>query len=340
MQRPDLEPVARELVPPGQGILAADESTPTIAKRLASVGVESTAESRRAYREMLFTTPGIEDYLSGIILYDETIRQVARDGTPFPELLASKGIMPGIKVDRGTTDLAGFPGEKLTEGLDGLRERLGGYRELGARFAKWRAVINIGDGLPTQAAVDANMEAMALYAALCQEMGLVPIVEPEVLMDGAHTIEECEAVTTVALRSLYAALARQAVTLEGTLLKPNMVVPGKTSGQEVSPDGVGVATVRALRRTTPAAVPGVVFLSGGQSPEQATENLNAINHQGIQPWQLSFSFARALQQPALTAWRGEPANVPAAQEAFYHRADLVSAARDGRYEREMEPARR
>ncbi len=331
-----LHDLARSLVAAGKGILAADESSGTIKKRLESVGVESTEESRRAYRELLFTTPGIEEFLSGVILFDETIRQTTRDNTRFPDLLAQKGIIPGIKVDKGTTPLAGSPEEKITEGLDGLRERLQEYRELGARFCKWRAVITIGEDIPTQTCIDANAEVLARYAALCQEQGLLPIAEPEVLMDGEHTIDECEAVTTITLRSLFGALPAHDVYLEGMLLKPNMVVPGKRSGQQASPEGVAIATLRALRRSVPAAVPGVVFLSGGQSPEEATANLNAINRSGPQPWALTYSFARALQGPAMETWRGEMGNVQAAQQAFYQRTKLVATACKGEYRPEME----
>jgi fructose-bisphosphate aldolase class I len=338
MDRRDLEEVARSLVPAGKGILAADESTPTIKRRLASVGVESTEETRRAYRDMLLTTPELEAYISGVILYDETIRQAAHEGTPFPQLLARKGIVPGIKVDMGTTDLASFPGERITEGLDGLRARLLEYRDLGARFTKWRAVISIGDGIPSHTCLAANAEALARYAALSQEVGLVPVTEPEALMDGGHSLERCEEATTAMLRALFSALAAHRVLLEGILLKPNMVVPGQGAPRQASVVEVAEATVRTLRRTVPAAVPGVVFLSGGQRPERATEHLNAMNRMGDNPWELAFSFARALQGPALEAWRGEAENVPAAQQAFLHRARLTAAARQGRYEREMEAA--
>jgi fructose-bisphosphate aldolase class I len=323
--------VARALVAEGKGILAADESYGTIERRFAAVGLESNEETRRAYREVLFTTPGIEDFISGVILFDETIRQRSRDGTPFPELLAKRGILPGIKVDRGTVDLAGFPGEKVSEGLDGLRQRLEEYLGLGARFAKWRAVITIGPGLPTRTCVEANAHAMARYAAICQEAGLVPIVEPEVLMEGDHTIERCQEVTEGTLRRTFAHLAEHAVSLEAILLKPNMVVPGKKCAAAASVGEVARRTLESLRRTVPSAVPGIVFLSGGQSPVQATEHLNAMNALGPHPWELSFSYARALQEPVLEAWRGEPANVARAQRLFYHRARCNSAARGGRY---------
>lgn len=336
MSTHELESVARALVAPGKGILAADESTKTIQKRLDSVHVESTEATRRAYREMLFTTPGMEKYISGVILYDETIRQSTQDGAPLPRILADKGVMPGIKVDLGTVDLAGFPGEKVTEGLDGLRGRLSEYVKLGARFAKWRAVIAIGEGIPTQGCIRANADALARYAALAQEAGLVPIVEPEVLMDGAHDIARCEQATVATLRTVFAALAGQRVHLEGMLLKPNMVISGKDSPVQASAQEIAAATIRVFKRTVPAAVPGVVFLSGGQSAVQATENLNAINALGPQPWQLSFSYGRALQDPALKAWRGDARNVPAAQKILLHRAMSNSAARDGKWSPEME----
>ncbi|MDA8122959.1 MAG: fructose-bisphosphate aldolase class I [Deltaproteobacteria bacterium] len=332
----DLESVARSLVAPGKGILAADESAPTIEKRFRSVKVPSTEENRRAYRELLFTTGGIAEFISGVILFDETIHQKASDGAAFPEVLSRQGIIPGIKVDLGAKSLAGFPGEKVTEGLDGLRERLDEYRALGARFAKWRAVIAIGDGIPTAYCLEANAHALARYAALCQEAGLVPIVEPEVLMDGAHTIERCEEVTTAALGLLYTALAGHRVALEGTLLKPNMVLSGKECSRQAGVGEISGATVRTLRRTVPSAVPGIVFLSGGQTPEQATERLGAMNAMGAHPWELSFSYGRALQDPVLKAWKGEAANVPAAGRAFFHRARCNGAARHGKYTEEME----
>ncbi len=305
----DLETVAEALVAAGKGILAADESTGTIKKRFDSISVESTVETRRAYREMLFTTPDVERFISGVILFDETIRQKAQDGTPLPQVLSRKGIIPGIKVDTGAKELAGFAGERITEGLDGLRARLKEYRELGAKFAKWRAVINIGAGLPTRYCMFANAHALARYAALCQEAGLVPIVEPEVMMTGDHDIQRCEEVTLATLNYVYSELIEHRVVLEGTLLKPNMVLPGQNSAKQASPEEVAAATVRCFRRVVPAAVPGVVFLSGGQSPEQATANLNAMNAMGEQPWELSFSFGRALQQTALKAW-GEQQPTP------------------------------
>ena len=332
----DLESTARSLVHPGKGILAADESSPTIEKRFKSVGVPSTEENRRAYREILFTTPGISEFIGGVILYDETIRQKAIDGTPFPEVLSRQGIVPGIKVDAGAKPLAGFPGETVTEGLDGLRGRLAEYGRLGARFAKWRAVIAIGDGIPTATGVDANAHALARYAALCQEAGLVPIVEPEVLMDGPHPIERCEEVTTAVLAAVFARLLAHRVVPEGTLLKPNMVLSGKECPRQAGSDEVAAATLRVLRRTVPSAIPGIVFLSGGQSAEQATERLSAMNAAGGSPWELSFSFGRALQDPVLAAWRGDPSNAEAARDAFYHRARMNGAARYGRYSKEME----
>jgi len=336
MDLKQLRTTAEALVTPGRGILAADESTGTIEKRLASIDVESTEENRRAYRDLLFTTEGVEAFVSGVILFDETIRQTGSSGLPFPKLLADRGIIPGIKVDAGAKPMAGHDGERVTEGLDGLRSRLAEYSELGARFAKWRAVITVGDGIPSPACIGANAHALARYAALCQEAGIVPIIEPEVLMDGGHSMERCESVTERTLRTVFLALADQGVALEGTLLKPNMVVPGKGSGRTATPDEVAEATIRCFRRVVPAAVPGVVFLSGGQSPEEATANLSAMNAMGEHPWQLSFSYGRALQQPVLEAWRGEEANVPAAQRAFYRRSELNGEARYGRYTAAME----
>lgn len=332
----ELEAVARSLVAEGKGILAADESSPTIEKRFRSISLESTEENRRAYRELLFTTRGIREFISGVILFDETIRQSTGEGTPFPVVLGLEGIVPGIKVDQGAKPLAGFPGEKVTEGLDGLRRRLEEYGERGARFAKWRAVIGVGDGIPTAFCLRANAHALARYAALCQEAGLAPIVEPEVLMDGAHTIERCEEVTTETLRLVFAELLRHRVALEGTVLKPNMVVSGKACPRQAPVGEVAEATVRCLRRAVPPAVPGIVFLSGGQTPEQATAHLNAMNALGRFPWELSFSYGRALQEPVLQAWKGEPGNAAAAQAAFLHRCRCNGAARYGRYTREME----
>jgi fructose-bisphosphate aldolase, class I len=323
--------VARALVADGKGILAADETVPTITRRFQAAGIVSTGETRRAYRELLVAAPGLADYISGVILQDETIRQPGSDGTPFPQLLRQRGILPGIKVDTGAKPLAGAAGDKVTEGLDGLRERIADYAGLGARFAKWRAVITVGEGIPSRACIAANAHALARYAALCQEGGLVPIVEPEVLMDGGHTIERCEAVTEATLRAVFAELAGQRVVLEEIVLKPSMVVAGSECPRQASVEEVASATLRCLRRTVPAAVPGIAFLSGGQSPEVATAHLAAINARGGQPWQLTFSYGRALQDPALAAWKGEATAVPASMQALYHRAKLNAAARSGSY---------
>ncbi len=336
MNRVPMSTTARALVAPGKGILAADESTPTMAKRLAAIGVESTELIRRAYREILFTAPGLGEHVSGVILFDETIRQHDVDGTPFPVVLERAGMIPGIKVDGGTRPLAGFPDEVVTEGLDGLRDRFREYVGLGARFAKWRAVIRVGVDRPTPACLEANAHALARYAALAQEAGLVPIVEPEVLMDGGHSLERCQDVTADVLRAVYDQLARQRVVLDATLLKPNMVLPGTEAPVPVDDDTIAVRTLAVLRDTVPASVPGIVFLSGGQSPEDATRRLDALNRQAPQPWQLSFSFGRALQQPVLRAWAGKGANRAAAQAALVHRAALNGAARYGTYHAEME----
>lgn len=332
----ELEQTAQALVAAGKGILAADESDETIQKRLSSIDVESTTENRRAYRELLFTTPNMEEAISGVILFDETIHQSAKDGRPFPQLLQERGVMPGIKVDKGTVDLPGFPGEKVTEGLDGLANRLAHYRALGATFAKWRAVLTIGEYWPTRTAIHVNAHALARYAALCQSQGLVPIVEPEVLMNGDHDIEQCEVVTGAVLQAVFSELLAQGVSYEGMLLKPNMVLPGEDSSQEVTPEEVAAATLRCFRRTVPAAVPGIVFLSGGQSPQEATERLSAMNSRGPQPWELSFSYGRALQEPVLQGWGGKLENVTEAQRLFYHRAQCNSAARYGEYNPHME----
>lgn len=334
----ELASTATQLVAPNKGILAADESNGTITKRFESIGAESTEDSRRSYREMLFTTKGAADYVSGVILYDETIRQSASDGRPFPEVLTSQGIIPGIKVDTGAKALAGSEGETITEGLDGLRDRLKEYYGLGARFAKWRAVIAIGDSIPTDYCIEANAHALGRYAALCQEAGLVPIVEPEVLMDGAHTVERCYEVTSRTLHTVYDQLFHQGVVLEGTLLKPNMVLSGKDCPTQASVEEVARETIRCLRNNVPASVPGIVFLSGGQSDELATAHLNAMNALGPQPWELSFSYGRALQAPALKAWKGDPANFEAGQKAYLHRAKCNGAARTGMYAPEMETA--
>ncbi|MCB0215671.1 MAG: fructose-bisphosphate aldolase class I [Caldilineae bacterium] len=336
MSSSDLAATARSLVAPGKGILAADESTGTMTKRLDGIGVASSEATRRAYRGMLFETPGMEQHISGVILYDETIRQQADDGRAFPDLLASRGVLPGIKVDSGAKALAGHPGETVTEGLDGLRERLAEYRGLGARFAKWRAVIAIGPGLPSPACLETNAHALARYAALCQEAGLVPIVEPEVLMDGAHDLDRCETVTTETLGLQFEALRAQGVQLEGMLLKPNMVISGTQAPTRAGVAEVAAATLRCFRRVVPAAVPGIVFLSGGQSDLEATEHLDAMNRMGPHPWQLSFSYGRALQAPALAAWAGKAENRETAQRIFAHRAACNGAARDGRWTRSME----
>ncbi len=333
----ELYDTAGAIVADNKGILAADESTGTIKKRFDAIDVESSEETRRAYRNLLFTTPGFEDYVGGVIMYDETLRQAADDGTPFAELLTAKGVVPGIKVDTGAQDMAGFPGEKVTEGLDGLRARLEEYYGLGARFAKWRAVITIGDGIPTDACLDANAHALARYAALCQEAGLVPIVEPEVLMDADNTIETCDEVTGRTLRAVFSELFAQDVHLRGTLLKPNMVIAGKGCPTQEPSETVAQMTVHNFKRHVPALVPGIVFLSGGQSEVQATENLDAINRVSG-PWPLSFSYGRALQASALEAWGGEAANVEAAQAAFLHRARMNALAAAGDWSAELEQA--
>ena len=327
---------ALELVGHGRGILAADESTGTIKKRFDSVGVESTEQSRRLYRQMLFTTPGLGEHISGVILYDETIRQTADDGTPFTIVLEKAGIIPGIKVDTGAKPLANFPGETVTEGLDGLRERLAEYRDLGARFAKWRATIPIGPGLPTEFSMRANAHAMSRFAALCQEADVVPIVEPEVLMDGDHHIDACDAATADTLVALYRQLAEHRVDLAGTLLKVNMVLCGKGCPNQASHAEVAEATVRCLNANVPAEVPGIVFLSGGQSDEDATANLNEMNKLGLQPWELSFSYGRALQGAALRAWGGDATVLEGAQRALAHRAKMNGLARSGVYHTSME----
>ncbi len=336
MNKIELEKIARAMVAPGRGILAADESTGTIKKRFDKAGIELTEENRRAYRDLLFTTPGAADYISGVIMYDETLRQKSADGTPFPALLTRLGIVPGIKVDAGAKPLAGFPGETITEGLDGLRERLAEYFDLGARFAKWRAVIDIGDGIPSGFAIDANAQALARYAALCQEAGIVPIVEPEVLMDGAHDIARCDAVTSATLQAVFDALFAHRVYLEGIVLKPNMVIPGKKCPQQATAEQVAEATVRCLKRHVPSAVPGIAFLSGGQSEAEATAHLSLMNRLGPLPWELSFSYGRALQASALAAWAGRPGNVARAQQEFHKRARLNGLARSGGYQPAME----
>ncbi len=336
MNLSELHRVACAMVTKGKGILAADESGGTIKKRFDSIKLESTEEHRRTYREMLFTAPGAAEAVSGVILYDETIRQKTRDGTPFPQYLANHGMIPGIKVDLGAKPLAGFPGETITEGLDGLRERLIEYRGLGARFAKWRAVIDIAAGIPTSFAIRANAHALARYAALCQENDIVPIVEPEVLMDGAHSLERCVEVTGEVLAVTFEELFAHRVQFEGMVLKPNMAISGKKASGRASPEAVAEATVRVLKRHVPAAVPGIAFLSGGQSPTEATLHLSLMNRLGPLPWALTFSYGRALQDTALKAWGGSAANFAAAQKEFARRAQLNGAATTGRYAPEME----
>ena len=336
MSTQDLAGTAKAMVASGKGILAADESTGSIEKRLKSVNVESTEENRRAYREMLFTTKGLEEGINGVILFDETLRQKAADGTPFPELLSKKGILPGIKVDTGAKEMALCPGETVTEGLDNLSKRCAEYVKLGAKFAKWRAVITIGADIPSAACVIANAHALARYAAICQAAGLVPIVEPEVLMDGDHTIERCEQVTEWTLRETFAALASQRVVLEHMVLKPSMVISGKSCKKQAGVQEVAARTLQTLKHTVPAAVPGCAFLSGGQSDELATAHLDAMNKIGGAAWALTFSYGRALQHPSLTTWKGSAANVPAAQRALYHRARMNGLASVGQYRTELE----
>ncbi|HVE91524.1 MAG TPA: class I fructose-bisphosphate aldolase [Actinomycetota bacterium] len=333
-----LRDTARALVAEGKGILAADESFGTIEKRFTGIGVESSEDNRRAYREMLFTTPGAGDFISGVILFDETLRQSGSDGRRLVEVLQSQDIVPGIKVDKGTVDLPGAAGEKMTEGLDGLRKRLEEYHGLGARFTKWRATYSITDTLPSRYCYHVNAHALARYAALSQEQGLVPIVEPEVLMDGPHSIDRCHEVTREALNEVFEQLFIQRVSLEGMLLKPNMVLSGTEASDRAGAEDVARATVACLREAVPAAVPGIVFLSGGQSDEQATAHLDAMNRLGPHPWELSFSYGRALQSPSLKAWQGAASNVSAGQQAFLHRARCNSEARYGRYSRELEQA--
>jgi len=320
----------------GKGVLAADESSGTCEKRFKTVGAECTEETRRTYRGLLFTTPGAEQYISGVILFDETLRQKTNDGMLFPEYLAKKGILPGIKVDKGAMDLALCPGEKVTEGLDGLRPRLAEYFKLGARFAKWRAVITIGEAIPSHACIYANAHALARYAALCQEASIVPMIEPEVLLEGNHTVERCEEVTEATLRATYAAMAAHHVSLEHLILKTSMVVSGKECSRQAPVDEVAERTIRVLKRTVPAAQPGIVFLSGGQSDEAATAHLNAMAAMKGVPWPLTFSYSRALQNPALKAWRGQTANAAAAQKAFRHRAHMNGLAAQGKWKPELE----
>ena len=335
----ELSTTAEALVVAGKGILAADESSPTIKSRFDSISVESTEENRREYREMLFRTVGASEFISGVILYDETIRESGTDGTPLVKVLTDQGIIPGIKVDAGAKDLAGAPGEKVTEGLDGLRDRLAEYHGLGARFTKWRAVITIGPGIPTRYCVETNAHALARFAALSQEAGLVPIVEPEVLIDGDHDIDRCFEASEETMREVYFALGSQRVALEGTLLKPSMVLSGKSASDRAEPREVAERTIACMKRVVPAAVPGIVFLSGGQGDTEATSNLDAINRQAAEvgaPWELSFSFGRALQSAPLKAWGGSDANLGEAQRAFLLRASLTAAARQGRYTPDLE----
>ncbi|MDO8839384.1 MAG: class I fructose-bisphosphate aldolase [Parvibaculum sp.] len=334
-----LESIAQAMVASGKGILAADESSGTIKKRFDSINVESTADSRRDYREMLFRTEeAMKKYISGVILYDETIRQKAKDGTPLVDLIRKAGSIPGIKVDTGATDMPGFPGEKITEGLDGLGKRLAEYYDLGARFAKWRAVIDIAAGIPTRTCLEANAEALARYAALCQQAKIVPIVEPEVLMDGGHDIDRCFEVTEETLRILFGRLAAHRVRLEGTVLKPNMVIAGKKCGKQASVEEVAEKTIACFKRTVPASIPGIVFLSGGQSDEDATAHLNAMNAIGGFPWKMSFSYGRALQAAPLKAWSGKTENVAAGQKAFLHRARMNGLATLGTWKAAHEKA--
>ncbi len=333
----DIQDIAQAMVAKGKGILAADESTPTCTKRFGSINVESTEENRNAYRDMLFTADGIENHISGVILFDETIRQSTVNGSiPFPEHLSALGIIPGIKVDKGAKQLANSDDEKITEGLDGLRDRLKEYYELGARFAKWRAVITIGEDIPTAYCISANAHALARYAALCQEQGLVPIVEPEILMNGDHTIEESYQLTTETLYTVFYELAAQGVELEGMVLKPNMVLSGYDCSEQASVKEVAEMTVDCFFNTVPAAVPGIAFLSGGQSDELATAHLNAINQIDGTPWNLTFSYGRALQAPALKAWSGRAENIPTAQEALMKRAIFNGLATKGEYSSDME----
>jgi fructose-bisphosphate aldolase class I len=336
MNPSELARIAGAMVAKGRGILAADESTGTIKKRFDSIRLDSTEEHRRTYREMLFSAPAAAESVSAVIFYDETLRQKTKDGTPFPQFLTRQGIVPGIKVDTGAKPLAGFPGETITEGLDGLRERLIEYRGLGARFAKWRAVIDIGAAIPTSFAIEANAHALARYAALCQENDIVPIVEPEVLMDGDHSIDRCAEVTERVLERVFDQLFEHRILLEGMVLKPNMVISGKKAANRAPPQTVAEATVRVLKRHVPPAVPGIAFLSGGQSPAEATLHLSLINQLGPLPWSITFSYGRALQDEALKAWGGAGANFAAGQKEFLRRAKLTALATTGRYASDME----
>ncbi|MGA9291525.1 MAG: class I fructose-bisphosphate aldolase [Ignavibacteriaceae bacterium] len=338
MNSQEIIDTARMLVTGDKGLLAMDESNPTCNKRFAKLGIPQTEESRRSYRELIVTTPGLGEFISGAILYDETIRQSKKDGTLFVKIINDAGIIPGIKVDIGAKDMAAHPGEKITEGLDGLRDRLNEYFQMGARFAKWRAVITIGEGIPTMGCIEANAQALARYASLCQETGLVPVIEPEVLMDGDHTLERCSEVTEKVLRSVFNQLYTQRVMLEGIILKPNMVLPGLSCPIQETVNEVADATVKCLFRAVPAAIPGIAFLSGGQSGELASSRLNAMNvgFKSRLPWPLAFSFARAIQQPTLEIWQGKDENILAAQHALFHRALCNRAARRGEYNKEME----
>jgi fructose-bisphosphate aldolase class I len=341
MKAPTILETAKALVAGDKGLLAMDESVPTCNRRFAALGIPQTDEARRAYREMIVTTPNLGRCISGAILFDQTIHQETKAGVPFVKVLLDAGIIPGIKVDAGAKDLAGHPSEKITEGLDGLRDRLASYAQMGARFAKWRAVIVPGDGIPSRGCIEANAQALARYASLCQEAGLVPVVEPEVLMDGDHTLARCAQITEEVLRAVFEQLYLQRVTLEGMILKPNMVVPGLACSTQPTVDEVADATVKCLLQAVPAAVPGIAFLSGGQPSELASARLNAMNvrFKSRLPWAVAFSFARAIQQPALEIWRGEASNVPAAQQALFHRADCNRVARRGEYTAAMENAR-
>jgi len=339
MNKDKLSSLAKAIVAKQKGVLAADESSPTIKKHFDSIKVGSTEENRRRYREILFTTEGIESYIGGVILFDETLRQSTQDGTPFAKLLSNRGIVPGIKVDKGSKTLALYPGDKIADGLDGLRERLVEYKQMGAKFAKWRAVIEINErDVPTAFGIRANAHVLARYAALCQELDIVPIVEPEVLMDGTHDIERCEVVTSMVLEAVFTELDAHRVLFEGMLLKPNMVIPGMKCARQESVQRVADATIRCMVRYVPAAVPGIVFLSGGQSAEDATEHLNAINTMGPHPWQVSFSYGRALQAPVLAAWKGQEGNLAVAQKTFLKRCRFNSLSCEGKYDRAMETA--
>lgn len=340
MNSQELIATARAMVAEGKGLLAMDESTPTCNKRFEEAGIAQTEEMRRAYRELIVTTPGLGESISGAILYDETIRQSTKAGAPFIKVITEAGILPGIKVDLGAKEMAGHPEEKITEGLDGLRERLAEYSQMGARFAKWRAVITIGEGLPSRGCIEANAHALARYAALCQEAGMVPMVEPEILMDGEHSLARCFEVTEEVLQTVFNQLHTQRITLEGMILKPNMVLPGLANPEQATVEDVADATVTCLLRTVPAAVPGIAFLSGGQPAELASARLNAMNVRfaSQMPWALTFSFSRAIQQPALEIWKGDDANVKAAQQALFHRAKCNRAARQGKYDATMEAA--